>query len=84
MAPVTWWRSTTATRNRAASPPPSWAPGQLIYDYHPIALGAALPAGAYQLVLRVYNAGDGSILLTTSGEDHYPVGLVQLQPAEGE
>ena len=45
-----------------ASPTSTWQPGDLKYDIHPIPLPASLPAGTYQLAVKVYWYGDNQPL----------------------
>jgi uncharacterized membrane protein len=54
-----------------ASPTSTWQPGDLKYDIHPIPLPASLPAGTYQLAVKVYWYGDNQPL------------PVQTQPGAG-
>jgi hypothetical protein len=45
-----------------ASPTSTWRPGDLKYDIHPIPLPDSLPAGTYQLAVKVYWYGDNQPL----------------------
>ena len=45
-----------------ASPTSTWQPGDLKYDIHPVVLPATLPAGTYQLAVKVYWYGDNQPL----------------------
>jgi hypothetical protein len=64
-----------------ASPTSTWQPGDLKYDIHPIPIPDSLPAGTYQLAVKVYWYGDNQPLpvRTTSEPGAAPANYAVLQ-----
>jgi hypothetical protein len=64
-------------------PTSAWQPGDLYYDTHKIALPSALPAGDYQLGVKVYWYGDNRPLAVSMGDqsmgDYALLGTVQVR-----
>ncbi len=50
-----------------AAPTTSWAPGQVVVDEIPLTVAAAAPAGAYHIVVGMYDAVSGGRLPVTDG-----------------
>ncbi len=56
-------------------PTSQWQPNQLVYDAHPL----KLPAGTYQIGVKVYTLSDGRILPTSNGEEYQVVGTLKVE-----
>jgi hypothetical protein len=54
------WAQHDALPGGGYCPANTWAEGEVIVDPHPIALGADLPAGVYQLVVGMYDEETGA------------------------
>ncbi|MBZ0309812.1 MAG: hypothetical protein K8I82_27355, partial [Anaerolineae bacterium] len=52
-----------------------WPPDQLIYDAHPLHLPGA---GTYQIAVKVYTLSDGRVLPTSTQEDYFVVGQLNV------
>lgn len=50
------------------APTKSWLPGEILTDHYTLTL-PELPAGEYQLIAGLYNATDGSRLITETGDN---------------
>jgi uncharacterized membrane protein len=61
-----------------ASPTSAWQPGELKYDIHRMTLPAALPAGIYQLAVKVYWYGDKQPLPVSIQPDAPPAAYAVL------
>lgn len=61
------------------APMTTWAPGQIVFDAHTLALPADLPPGEYAVGVKLYTWWDGAILPTAEGEDYAVVGTVRVR-----
>lgn len=57
-------------------PTTDWAPGELIYDPHPLALHD-LPPGRYQLIVLIYTWFDGVRVLTETGAEWFEIDIFE-------
>lgn len=62
-------------------PPTCWSPGSLIPDNHVLALSPDLPPGDYDLFTGLYDARDGTRLITANGGDAHHLTTITLPAA---
>ncbi len=65
------------------NPTHEWEPDTIVFDAHRIEIPATLPAGDYQLAVKVYNSTDGTILPaqgdTSVNDEYLIVGTVRVR-----
>lgn len=61
------------------APTSAWAPGELVFDAHPLALPADLPPGTYTVNVKLYTYWDQAILPTGDGADYATVGTLVVR-----
>ena len=59
-------------------PPTCWQPGQAVVDQHQITLPSNLPPGSYTVRTGLYDARDGTRVLTQNGADHTVSGRITI------
>jgi hypothetical protein len=62
-------------------PPTCWQPGEIVVDRVQLSLPADLPPGEYQLFTGLYDARDGTRLITTTSADAIHLTTIRLPAA---
>jgi len=61
------------------APTSAWAPGEPVFDAHPLALPADLPPGAYTVGVKLYTYWDQAILPASDGADYALIGTLTVR-----
>jgi hypothetical protein len=60
-------------------PTTGWTPGGIVFDTHTLHIPDDLPAGDYNVCVKLYTWWDGAILRTSEDSDYQIVGTVSVE-----